>query len=80
MTITAKFASRCPTCCQPITPGQKIEWIKGYQVRHTSCAARVTHWLRQQERDAATVSAQPASLRCGCRECRRGSESTCLRG
>ena len=39
MTITAKFASRCASCGQTITPGTKIEWIKGSTVRHTSCEA-----------------------------------------
>lgn len=39
MTITAKFAGRCATCCEPITPGTKIEWTKGSPVRHTSCEA-----------------------------------------
>ena len=39
MTITAKFASRCATCGQTITPGTKIEWAKGAPVRHTSCEA-----------------------------------------
>lgn len=37
MTITAKFASRCGSCGQPVTPGQKIEWTKGAPVRHTVC-------------------------------------------
>lgn len=39
MTITAKFASRCCSCGQAITPGTKIEWTKGSPVRHTSCGA-----------------------------------------
>lgn len=37
MTITAKFASRCATCGETITPGTKIEWTKGAPVRHTAC-------------------------------------------
>ena len=39
MTITAKYASRCATCGQTITPGARIEWAKGSPVRHTSCEA-----------------------------------------
>lgn len=37
MTITAKYASRCASCGQTITPGTTIEWTKGGPVRHTSC-------------------------------------------
>lgn len=39
MTITAKYAATCSTCRQTISPGAKIEWIKGSPVRHTTCAA-----------------------------------------
>jgi hypothetical protein len=52
MTITAKFPSRCSSCGQPITPGQKIEWTKGSPVRHTSCNAQ-----------AAVSSSKPARRR-----------------
>lgn len=37
MTITAKYASRCASCSQPVTPGATIEWSKGAPVRHSSC-------------------------------------------
>jgi hypothetical protein len=39
MTITAKYAGTCPSCRKPIAPGQKVEWAKGSQARHVSCAA-----------------------------------------
>ena len=53
MTITAKFASRCGSCGQPVSPGQQIEWTKGSPVRHTSCGASTGA-------PAATQSARPA--------------------
>lgn len=39
MTITARYASRCASCQQAITPGQQIEWRKGAPSRHTSCGS-----------------------------------------
>lgn len=40
MTITAKFASRCTSCHQPVAIGDRVEWIKGISgVRHTVCGA-----------------------------------------
>ena len=38
MLITAKFASSCPCCRQPIQVGSKIEWSKGSPARHVACA------------------------------------------
>jgi hypothetical protein len=38
MIITAKFASRCSCCRQPIAVGSKIEWSKGSPARHVACA------------------------------------------
>ena len=40
MTITAKFASTCPCCNQPIRVGSPVEWTKGSKARHVSCAAK----------------------------------------
>jgi uncharacterized OB-fold protein len=37
MTITARYASRCASCGQAVTPGQQIEWTKGSPARHTDC-------------------------------------------
>lgn len=39
MTITAKFASRCPQCSQQISPGQQVEWERGQPARHTDCSS-----------------------------------------
>lgn len=39
MTITAKFASVCPSCGKPIKPGQQVEWERGQKARHTDCGA-----------------------------------------
>jgi hypothetical protein len=39
MTITAKFASFCPTCGKTIKRGEKVEWTKGEKARHTTCGA-----------------------------------------
>lgn len=41
MTITARYASSCAICRQPITVGASIEWIKGQPARHARCAAGV---------------------------------------
>lgn len=42
MTITARYASRCACCHQPITVGQQIEWSRGTPARHVECStARV---------------------------------------
>jgi hypothetical protein len=38
MIITAKYASTCSCCRQPIQVGSKIEWSKGSPARHTACA------------------------------------------
>jgi hypothetical protein len=38
MIITAKFASVCPCCRQPIAVGSKIEWSKGSPAKHVACA------------------------------------------
>lgn len=38
MTITAKYAGICPACRQTIAPGAKVEWTKGSQARHVTCA------------------------------------------
>jgi hypothetical protein len=38
MIITAKFASTCSCCRQPIAVGSKIEWSKGSPAQHESCA------------------------------------------
>ena len=44
MIITAKFASKCACCLQPIAVGSKIEWSKGCSTYHAACAGsgRVT--------------------------------------
>lgn len=40
MTITARYASTCTACRQPIVPGTSIEWTKGSRdVRHTDCGS-----------------------------------------
>ena len=38
MTITAKYASECPTCGRRIAAGEQIEWSKGKPARHAACA------------------------------------------
>jgi len=77
MTITAKFASRCAICGEPITPGTTIEWAKGQPVRHTSCptasdglptatyVGRVTHADMLAGRRAGRGSRRWTGCRCG---------------
>src|SRR4051794_2263575 len=39
MTIVSKYASFCTTCRQPITPGQRVNWMRGVKgVTHISNA------------------------------------------
>ena len=38
MTITAKYASTCPTCGQGIRPGDQVAWARGEKARHAACA------------------------------------------
>jgi hypothetical protein len=38
MIITAKFASTCSCCRQPIAVGSKIEWSKGSPAKHVACS------------------------------------------
>ena len=58
MTITAKYASRCATCGQPIAPGTQIEWVKGSPVRHTQCPPAGT---APTTPNAAPASSGPAT-------------------
>jgi hypothetical protein len=37
MLITAKFASVCPTCGQPINVGSRVEWSRGAKAVHQAC-------------------------------------------
>ena len=37
MTMQAKFPGHCPTCGQPIHPGDEIEWERGRKATHTQC-------------------------------------------
>lgn len=39
MTITARYASTCPTCSCAITPGQQVEWTRGSAARHVDCGS-----------------------------------------
>ena len=80
MIITAKFASTCSCCRQPIAVGSKIEWSKGSPAKHTACA----------QGPSSTVSAAPArrsayrgqgrgrwnGCSCGAREMSDGSLSS----
>jgi len=40
MIISAKFASVCPCCSVRITPGSRVEWIKGSKAVHVACAGK----------------------------------------
>lgn len=85
MTITAKFASRCGSCGQPVTPGQKIEWTKGAPVRHTVCGGSTpTNVVKvtpaaagrggrsnQSDPDMYTDRRTGETLMRGCGQCRR---------
>lgn len=56
MTITARYASTCTACQQPVTPGQQIEWTQGSrEVRHTDCAHTTPQIPRSETRRVITV-------------------------
>lgn len=73
MTITAKFASRCGSCSQAITPGTKIEWTKGQPVRHTSCPGTAEGVPTATYLGRVLVADLPRGERLmrGCGQCRR---------
>lgn len=52
MVITAKFASTCSCCRQPIAVGSKIEWSKGTKAVHAACVGQ----------SAPVASREPVSL------------------
>ena len=71
MTITAKYASLCPCCNQPITPGTKVEWSKGSKARHVACASSdaapaVTYAGRGNVADMPRRSSRGGSRWTGC--------------
>lgn len=38
MIITAKFASACTSCHQPVSIGDRVDWTKGVRgVKHATC-------------------------------------------
>jgi hypothetical protein len=39
MSITARYSSVCPTCNQPISPGDQVEWQRGAKAIHVVCPA-----------------------------------------
>ncbi len=39
-TITAKFASKCPLCSEPVEEGEKVLWKQGSKARHLECNAK----------------------------------------
>ena len=43
MTITAKFASSCPTCGGKIRKGEQINWERGKPAQHVQCAPQAEH-------------------------------------
>jgi hypothetical protein len=68
MTITAKYASRCPDCGDSIHVGAQIEWKKGAPARHAACAGTggtksERAFSRARRRDDAAGAAR-ANSRC----------------
>lgn len=66
MTITAKYATRCATCGQPIAAGEKIEWAKGSPARHTSCTATTTRTA--VPKSSRSARGRRTGCSCGSRE------------
>lgn len=56
MNITARFASSCPCCRQPIQVGSTVEWSKGSSARHVACVGAPVA--------AAAPSARRSNYRC----------------
>jgi hypothetical protein len=66
MSITAKYSATCSACKGHISPGEKIEWIKGQPVRHVTCGASVAPTGRTG-RCACGKAIDPKYTRCyGC--------------
>lgn len=81
MTITARYASTCPTCSHAITPGQQVEWTRGSQARHVDCGASVPRTTAAPARRPARRPGRWTGCSCGSREDRDGdlipSDSNC---
>lgn len=58
MTITAKFASTCPSCSKPIAVGTKVEWSKGARATHTYCVPATAAAARPAYRRQASTLAR----------------------
>ena len=79
MSITAKYAATCATCRAAITPGQKIEWVKGSPVRHSSCGGGCAAAPKRERSSremgyggTAQLGGRRTGCQCGSREDRRG--------
>jgi hypothetical protein len=77
MIITAKFASTCSCCRQPIAMGSKIEWTKGSPAKHVACAqgSASTTYARSAGRRSYTSRGLWNGCSCGAREMPDGSLS-----
>lgn len=63
MTITARFASICPSCSQPIAIGAAVEWSKGSKARHTSCPTSSTPAAEPPAKAAPVVTYETVGQR-----------------
>lgn len=62
MTITARFASRCPSCSVAIAVGERVEWTKGSKARHTDCSAVAASKAAAEARKAEDLAAREAAF------------------
>lgn len=69
MTITARFASRCATCGQPIRAGEQIEWTKGAPARHVSCTATTAQTASPARTTCRSCGGPTSAGRSTCGEC-----------
>jgi hypothetical protein len=78
MIITAKFASICSCCRQPIVVGSKIAWSKGSPAKHVACAhgaASTVYAAAPARRTYTSSRGRWNGCSCGAREMPDGSLS-----
>lgn len=71
MIITAKYASRCPSCGMGIHAGAQVEWQSGRKATHLHCKPDTkTDASARKTRRPTSRPTSYRSKRTSCRECR----------
>jgi hypothetical protein len=59
MVISAKFASTCPKCGQPIRMGTRIDWSKGCKAKHVECPSGESAAPAKHRKSASKSASEP---------------------